>query len=215
MLKKLFLLILLLTPMNSFADTINAKVLELQNGWDHISFEINNNRQQKKAIRDLSTVAINYSNQYPDSAEIKAWAGIIISTEAGFYRLNVVKALKTATLAKDILEEALLLDPNVINGGVYSSLGLLYNEVPGSPIGFGDKDLAKNFLTKALKISPNGMISNFFNGQYYFKKKKYSAALQYFKKAKQGSFQDNRELAKKGTIKEIAQWITKTNKKMN
>jgi len=39
--------------------------------------------------------------------------------------------------------------------------------------------------------------------------------LQYFKKAKQGSFQDNRELAKKGTIKEIAQWITKTNKKMN
>ena len=90
MLKKLFLLILLLTPMNSFADTINAKVLELQNGWDHISFEIKNNRQQKKAIRDLSTLAINYSNQYPDSAEIKAWAGIIISTEAGFYRLNVV-----------------------------------------------------------------------------------------------------------------------------
>ena len=108
-----------------------------------------------------------------------------------------------------------MLDPNVINGGVYSSLGLLYNEVPGSPIGFGDKDLAKNFLTKALKISPNGMISNFFNGQYYFQKKEYSAALQYFKKAKQGSFQDNRELAKKGTIKEIAQWITKTNKKMN
>ncbi len=215
MIKKLFLLILLLTPSNSFADTINDKVLELQTSWDHISFEIKSNRHQKKAFKDLSQLAINYSNQYSDSAEIKAWAGIIISTEAGFYRLNVVKALKTATLAKDILEEALLLDSNVINGGVYASLGLLYNEVPGSPIGFGDKELAKNFLNKALKISPNGMISNFFNGQYYFKKKDYTEALQYFKKAKQGNFQDNRELAKNGTIKEIDQWITKTNKKMN
>ena len=124
MIKKLFLLILLLTPSNSFADTINDKVLELQTSWDHISFEIKSNRHQKKAFKDLSQLAINYSNQYSDSAEIKAWAGIIISTEAGFYRLNVVKALKTATLAKDILEEALLLDSNVINGGVYASLGL-------------------------------------------------------------------------------------------
>ena len=35
-----------------------------------------------------------------------------------------------------------------------SSLGVLYYKVPGWPIGFGDKDKARDLLQKALAVNP-------------------------------------------------------------
>ena len=81
---------------------------------------------KKKEFQNLSETAENYLNQYPNSAEIKAWAGIILSTEAGFYKLNIPKAIKKITRAKDVLEQGLDLDPKTLDGGIYSSLGLIY-----------------------------------------------------------------------------------------
>ena len=117
--------------------------------------------------------------------------------------------------AKEILDEGLAIDPGALNGGIYSSLGLMYFQVPGKPIGFGDKQLAENFLLKGIELSDNGMIANFFTGQFYFDQKDYQKAMNYFETAKKGNFQANRELAKEGTLLQIIQWIEKTKGKLN
>ena len=214
--KKLLTTILILLFTNSvYAAIDHDKAVELQKAWDRISFEIKDQKQQKKEFQSLSETAENYLNQYPDSAEIKAWAGIILSTEAGFYKLNIPKAIKKITRAKDVLEQGLDLDPKTLEGGIYSSLGLIYFEVPGKPLGFGDKELAKTFLLKGIEISNGGMIANYFTGQYYFNEKEYNKALAYFEAATKGNFQENREIAKAGTLKEINQWIKKTKEKLN
>ena len=59
------------------------------------------------------------------------------------------------------------------------------------------------------------MIANYFTGQYYFNEKEYNKALAYFEAATKGNFQENREIAKAGTLKEINQWIKKTKEKLN
>ena len=214
--KKIFITIILVCFANySFASIEQDKATELQNEWDRISFLVKDKKQQKEEFQKLSEIAKTYSTQYPNSADIKAWAGIIISTEAGFYKLNIPKALKTVNTAKEILDEGLAINPSALDGGIYSSLGLMYFQVPGKPIGFGDKQLAENFLLKGIELSNNGMIANFFAGQFYFDQKDYQKAMNYFEKAKIGNFQANRELAKEGTLLQINQWIEKTKGKLN
>ncbi|MFW5386410.1 MULTISPECIES: hypothetical protein [unclassified Yersinia (in: enterobacteria)] len=45
--------------------------------------------------------------------------------------------------AKVKLELAIKLDANALDGSAYTSLGTLYYQVPGWPIGFGDKKQAE------------------------------------------------------------------------
>jgi cytochrome c-type biogenesis protein CcmH/NrfG len=46
------------------------------------------------------------------------------------------------------------------------SLGVLYYKVPGSPIGFGNKDRARQLLREALALDPNGLDANYFYGDF-------------------------------------------------
>jgi len=54
--------------------------------------------------------------------------------------------------------------------------------VPGGFIGFGDKDKAEAYLTKALEIAPDDMDANYFTGDYWLEKKQYQKAIPYFEK---------------------------------
>ena len=208
--KIIFTLLITIFSITVHAAATIDKTIELQKQWDQISFGINNKSDKKKEFQKLSEKADFYLKEYPNSAEIKAWAGIIYSTEASFYKLNIPKALKVISKAKDVLDEAIMINPEVLKGGVYSSLGLMYSKVPGKPISFGDKVLAKTFLLKGLELNSDGMIANYFLAQYYYNEKDYETALSYFEKSKKGIFPPDREVAKVGTIKEINIWIEKT-----
>jgi tetratricopeptide (TPR) repeat protein len=74
----------------------------------------------------------------------------------------------------------------------------MYFQVPGKPIGFGDKQLAENFLLKGIELSDNGMIANFFAGQFYFDQKDYQKAMNYFETAKKEIFKLIESSLKKG-----------------
>jgi Tfp pilus assembly protein PilF len=50
--------------------------------------------------------------------------------------------------------------------------GALYYQVPGWPIGFGDKDKANELLKKALALNPDGIDPNYFYGDFLLKEKK-------------------------------------------
>jgi hypothetical protein len=74
------------------------------------------------------------------------WEGIINSSWAG--AIGGLGALGKVKAAKASLEQAMKLDPNALQGSAYTSLGTLYDQVPGWPIGFGDADKADNCCAK-------------------------------------------------------------------
>ncbi len=63
-----------------------------------------------------------------------------------------------------------------MNGSVYTSLGVLCCKVPGGFIGFGDRDLARHYLKKALNTNPDGIDPNYFCGEFLFEEEQYAEA---------------------------------------
>jgi len=204
--------IFLLISNASFA---KEDALQLQKKWDHIHYEIKDLGDQKKAMQELSQLALYEVRQNPNSAEVKGWAGIILSSEAGYYRINVVKALGLAKKARTLLEEAVDMNPKALNGSIYATLGSLYSEVPPFPIGFGNQDKAQDYFNKALTINQDDIENNFFYAQFLFNKKEYKKALKYFQKAKNAPLRTDRSVADEGRRREVDIWIGKTQSKIS
>ena len=129
------------------------------------------------------------------------WEGIIRSTYAGVK--GGLGALSEVKKAKQEFERAIEIDPAAMNGSAYTSLGSLYYQVPGWPLGFGDDKKAREMLEKGLEINPRGIDSNFFYGDYLKSMKEYKAALVVFEKALQAPPRPGRELADEGRKHEI------------
>jgi tetratricopeptide (TPR) repeat protein len=67
------------------------------------------------------------------------------------------------------LEEVEKTNPETMDAGAPTTLGVLYDRVPGFPIGFGDKARARYYLQEAIRNAPNGLDANFFYGDFLFK----------------------------------------------
>ena len=102
------------------------------------------------------------------------------------------------------MDEVIITDPTILDGSAFTSLGSLYYQVPGWPIGFGDDDKAEEMLKKALEINPNGIDSNYFYADFLKENGKSKKAIQYFKKAQNAPARANRPLADKGRLNEIS-----------
>lgn len=74
------------------------------------------------------------------------WSAIIDSSWAG--AKGGLGALSLVKQARSDLEKAISIDPNALQGSAWTSLGALYYQVPGWPIGFGDKNKAEEMLKK-------------------------------------------------------------------
>lgn len=85
-----------------------------------------------------------------------------------------------------------------------ASLGNLYYQVPGWPIGFGNDKKARDYLEKALQINPNGIEPNYFYGEFLYQEGEYEKALQVLNKAMNAPARLGRELSDAGQRKEIA-----------
>ena len=209
---KFIFLVVLLLPNILFA--AEAPHVSLQREWDKSMYVLTGS-EQKKAIIALSKQAESLMKQHQNDASVYAWAGIILSTEAGLYKINVIKALAKAKEAKAVFEKAKELQADVLDGAIYTSLGSLYAEVPPFPIGFGDKKLAKEYLLQGLALNPKGVESHFFYAKYLFAEKKYKQSLQEFEQALQAPDRPDRLIADEGRKKEVQEWIVKTKKKLS
>lgn len=190
----------LLLSSVSFAETNQALVAYLQSQW-----EIDNYQLEGKAQKDAFKVLLEEADarllEHPPSAELYIWRAIIKSSYAGIK--GGIGALKYAKSAKEDLESALELDKDALQGSAFTSLGTLYFNVPGWPIGFGDDKKAEKFLTQALTINPSGIDSNYFYGDYLIKEKRYVEAKVYMEKAFRAAPRVGRELADKGRRAEV------------
>lgn len=198
------------------AQTLSALEQEiggLQTEWAHIKYEVSDENAQKTQMQALSQKAASVTARYPDKAEPKIWEAIIVSSQAGlkggFGALGLVKH------ARDLLLEALKIDPAALQGSAYTSLGSLYYQVPRWPIGFGDKGKAQAYLEQARAINPTGIDPNFFYGDYLIEQGEYAKAIPVLQQALQAPPRPNRQVADAGRRKEIQEAIAKAQKKLD
>jgi tetratricopeptide (TPR) repeat protein len=210
MMRVIFTIGCLLVSSASFADVQQA-LSKLQQHWAKAQYELKD-KAQDKAFLSLIDQAQQYATDYPDSAEIWVWKGIISSSYAGVK--GGLGALLLVKKAKVDFEQSMSIDDMALMGSAYTSLGTLYFKVPSWPIAFGNDDKAQNLLTKALTINPKGIDSNYFYAQYLVEQDEYAQAEQYLLKAQTAPARPNRPLADKGRQQEIAVLLASVRKKL-
>lgn len=201
------LLVSALFSSQLFADpstTMMQDVQKLQHEWELIKYKTDEDKQEA-AFEALSKQAHKVSETYAGQAEPLVWEAIILSTYAG--AKGGLGALSLAEKARDILLQAEKINPDALGGSVYTSLGSLYYQVPGWPIGFGSDRKARNYLEKALQANPNGIEANYFYGDFLYEEGEYEKALQSLTKAMNAPKRAGREITDAGRRKEIANRI--------
>ncbi|MDX2350481.1 MAG: hypothetical protein QNK32_08840 [Porticoccus sp.] len=200
----------MLSAGSAWAD-LNDDIAKLQHRWAEVNYQLHE-KTQLSGFEMLASEARKTVAAYPASAEPLIWSGIIKSTYAG--AKGGLGALSLAKSSKADLEKALSIDPEALDGSAYTSLGTLYFNVPGWPIGFGSDKKAEELLLKALVINPEGIDTNYFFGDYLIHEKRYQEARTYLLKAKSAGPRPNRPLADAGRQKEITEALTLVDKKL-
>jgi len=185
---------------------------DIQQNWAHIQYELPEG-QRAEAFEKLATQAAAFKQERQSLAEAWIWSGIVNSSWAG--AKGGLGALGKVKEAKGDLEKALALDAKALQGSAYTSLGALYDRVPGWPIGFGDAEKAEQLLKQALQVNPNGIDSLYFWGDHLYRQKRYGEARDALQKALRAAPRPGRETADAGRRKEIEALLVDVNKKLN
>jgi tetratricopeptide (TPR) repeat protein len=172
------------------------EVREIQSEWARLYYLDEFLNENLRELQALSQQADTLAEQHPQNAEALVWDAIVLSTLAekkgGLGALGLVKQ------AKHQLEQAEAIDPEVLGGSVYASLGSLYSKVPGWPIGFGDDEKAEQYFKKALAINPQGLDINYFFAEYLVDQGEEMLALEHIELALQAEPMVDRPVADQG-----------------
>lgn len=177
----------------------------LQQGWSVCQYRSLENQKQN-CFSTLSQQAHGVSDRENDPA-LLIWSAIIDSSWAG--AKGGLGALSLVKQAKADLEKALALNPAALQGSAYTSLGALYYQVPGWPIGFGDNKKAEEMLQKALAINPDGIDPNYFYGDFQLEQGNKAVAKRYLEKALKAAPRPGREIADSGRHADIQRDLNK------
>ena len=190
--------------MPLWAQDIQAELVHIQQRWAEIQYQLPED-DREKAFEALARDAETFVADYPGRAEPLIWQGIVLSTYAG--AKGGLGALGLVKEARASLEAALDIDPEALDGSAYTSLGSLYYQVPGWPLGFGDDDKARSYLQKALAINPDGIDANYFFGDFLLDQGEPERARVYLEKVLSAAGRPGREVADEGRRGEATQLL--------
>ncbi|WP_220446225.1 hypothetical protein ACONUD_18745 [Microbulbifer harenosus] len=196
----------------ALAQTAGQEVHELQRHWAEIQYRTPE-KQRADKLAALAEQASVLTARYPDNAAVWTWSGIIRASHAG--AKGGIGALPIVKAAKADLEKAIEIDGSVLDGAAYTSLGSLYYQVPGWPIGFGDDKKAETFLLKGLEYGAEDMDANYFYADYLFQQKDYAKARTYADRAEHGPADLERPVASEGRLGQIKQLQVKIQQKLH
>jgi tetratricopeptide (TPR) repeat protein len=194
------LLLILSIPAWALDPTDSQRLTTIQQRWAEIQYQVPE-KQRAAEFEKLAAQSAAFTRDAPQAAEAWIWHGIVTSSwagaEGGLGALGKVKEARAA------LEHAIQLDPSALQGSAYTSLGALYDRVPGWPISFGDEAEAEKLLRKALQINPRGIDSLYFWGDHLHRTGRQMEAREVLLKAREADPRPGRELADQGRRGEI------------
>jgi tetratricopeptide (TPR) repeat protein len=172
-----------------------ATMEQLRSDWAHVQYETPaaSRLAAMSSLKDTADAAVAAD---PKNAGLLIWDGIITSSTAGLK--GGLGALSLAKEARARLEQAEKLQPGALNGSALTSLGALYYQVPGWPIGFGSKDKARANLQAALKIDPGSIDANYFYADFLFAQGDHAGARRAADAALSAPARPGREVADNG-----------------
>lgn len=188
-----------LTTTASFA--ASTELQEVQTSWAECQYHTPDKELKQQCLNEVIQKNSDYLAQQPNDPELTVWLAINKSSLAG--AKGGLGALSLVKEAKELLESVIDRAPQTLEGSAYTSLGSLYYQVPGWPIGFGNDKEAEKMLKKALEINPNGIDPNYFYADFLVQDGRKEEAKQYFNRALQASPRPNRPLADEGRRMEI------------
>lgn len=197
----------------AFAETapLDAAIEKLQHDWATANYQTPE-ANKEDAFKKLSEQAHQLSAVHPGRAEPLIWESIIVS---GYAKAKGgLGALGLAEKSRDLMLAAEKINPQALNGSIYTTLGSLYYKVPGWPIGFGNKSKAREYLEKALQINPAGIDQNYFYADFLLDRGEYAKSLEYFKKALNAPARPGREDADAGRKADIQAGIKQAEKNL-
>lgn len=195
-------LALLLSSSFTAAQTAAGTLLNIEHKWASCQYNVVDNSLKISCLEKVIIANENALKATPASSELKVWLAINNSSLAG--AKGGLGALSLVKKSKKLLEDVIAVNPQVLDGSAYTSLGSLYYQVPGWPIGFGNDKKAEMMLKKALAINPNGIDPNYFYADFLAQDGRKEKAIEHFKKAQLASLRPARPLADKGRLQEIA-----------
>ena len=198
-----------LVPLGARAQGVPPEALRsIQQSWARITYEMPK-AERGDAYHALEATSAALAAQNPGRAEPLIWEAIILSTHAGVE--GGLGGLGKAKEARRLLVEAQHLDPDAMPGSIYTTLGALYYQVPGWPLGFGDKDKAREMLQKAVALDPTGIDGNYFYGDFLYHTGDTAGALAALRKAVAAPPREDQPVADRGrreAARELIQTIT-------
>lgn len=184
-----------------------AQTLEIyQRQWSQAMY-LAESDQREPLLNALADELGKATAAEPNNARLLIWHGIVLSTLAG--ERGGLAALSLVKEAKAAFEASLALDPVALGGSAATSLGTLYHQVPGWPIGFGSDKKALRYLQRGLEVNPQGIDANYFIAQYWITKDRSQLAKKYLLMAQQAEPRPGRMVADAGRQAEIQALLQK------
>lgn len=178
--KKLIFVVLLLQSTLCLAESLNDSLRSIETEWASIYYSMPKDKQGSAFVQLLDKTT-DLTKQYPNAAEPLFWQAVVKATYADHQ--DAFSALGAIHEARDLLVKAININPEVMKGSAYVTLGTLYYMVPEWPIAFGDDHTAQQMLETALKINPDGIDANYFYGEFLLLHNKPKDAALYFERA--------------------------------
>lgn len=186
----------------------------LQHEWARVNYRSPEDERQA-ALEALAEHARAVGDRFEGRADVLVWEAICLSSYAGSLEgLSQFQAIDLVEAARDRLLEAKKLDAEVLDGSVYTSLGSLYYQVPGWPLGFGDDERARKHLQRALAIDPDGIDPNYFYGDFLRQQGEYAEAEKALEKALAAPARPDRPVADAGRRHEVQTVLTKVRERL-
>ena len=158
-------------------------------------------KDRENAYKTLAEQAAQTAQANPQQAEPMVWEAIVLASYAK--EQGGLGALGKVKQARELLLNAEKINPRALNGSIYTSLGSLYAKVPGWPVGFGDKDKARDYLETALRMNPGSIDAHYFYGDLLASQGEYARALEQLRLALAAPPRPGREDADNGRRQEI------------
>ena len=198
----LFLILMstaLLVGIAVAGEPATGSVNQVRDRWAQINYQLPK-PQREAAFEALLHQSEKIRQANPRDATALIWEGIVLSSLAG--EKGGMGALGLVKRARADFEAAIKLDANALDGAAYTSLGALYYQVPGWPLGFGDDAAARTMLRKGLAIDPDGIDANYFYADFLRDQKDWAGARTAFQKALAAPARPGRDVADAGRRQE-------------